>query len=146
MNNIKYQNHPGCPDINKCVDMVVNLRTVSFKHSKDTVSPPEVLQNPSSSVCLCPGHIVQITVPLSLCVWVQTSVCLSPAPSAWTPLSPSSATLSSNVRPATPAGSTETVCRYSVCVCVSCLFIQCTTETCLQLTLVPLSRADSLVC
>lgn len=61
---------------------------------------------------LCPGLTVQITVPPSLCVRVQTSVCLSPAPSVWTPSSPSCPTLSSNVRPATPAGSTETVYRY----------------------------------
>lgn len=87
-----------------------------WNKNKDFFCPKPDFAQYSDPVSLCPGRSVRITVPLSLCVWVQTSVCLSPAPSVWTPSSPSCPTPSSNVRPAMRAGSTETVCRYALCV------------------------------
>lgn len=65
----------------------------------------------SSLTSLFPGPIVRTTVPHRPCPWPRSPVCLSPAPSAWTPSTPSSVTPSSNVPPVTAAGSTESVCR-----------------------------------
>lgn len=101
----------------------------SWLHFREFLPPHHVsvtaMRCSEVNICLwVPGHTVAITGQLRLCLWAQSSVCLRPVPSAWTSSSPFLATLSSNVRPVTAAGSTVTACRCRVrhdCVLVEWL-------------------------